>query len=175
MTPYTPSALARIRAGATAAELGWSQSMYESVCRRNAIPVQTLSQDEIEGPPPVTRPIRRPPPDLPKIRKGTAIHKSVSLLPATDAAIREMALREECKISPILERILLFEIADENPNSELYELRTVIKGRSATLNIMLEQTTFDDLYEIAKRASMTPMAIASLLIERHIRDAAQSS
>lgn len=35
--PYCPATLVRIRAGATAADLGWDSAMYASVCRRHAI------------------------------------------------------------------------------------------------------------------------------------------
>jgi len=44
--PFNPHALTRIKNGATAAELGWDQSFYESVCRKHGLPILKLPEPD---------------------------------------------------------------------------------------------------------------------------------
>lgn len=63
-TPYTTAALAWIRKGATAGDLGWDDLFYRSVCRKHSIPPnvsfpKTQAAPEIAEAPPISpEPIR---------------------------------------------------------------------------------------------------------------------
>lgn len=48
--PYNPSTLARIRAGATAPDLGWDQQFYLTVCRRHEIEPVAVARPTLVAP-----------------------------------------------------------------------------------------------------------------------------
>lgn len=102
MIPYTREALKMIIAGASAEQLGWSQAMYESVCRRNAIPIIPASAAmplaTVPAPPPPAVPLENLKSWKPRARVETT---EVSVRPITFTLRADLIARVQQQASSL--------------------------------------------------------------------------
>lgn len=153
--PYSPAALAQIRAGASAAALGWDQSFYETICRRHGLAAMPAAVPLIAQPAPAADQTATPsqavsaqaPRRLAKVRRQQFTYA----LPADIwHALKHRAEAAKLPLSTFLREAILRACADDAP---LPDWRRCGKLSERHVSVALSPAELGEISAASRRGS----------------------